>query len=91
MSILNCLFLHRFTKSVNIFIGNIQSSTQSLVEIAVAALKHQLFYHILIGEAGSSGDTDIYAALFTESLDIIRPLSSFRNLYDNDRFSVNRL
>ena len=91
MSVLNRLLLHGFAKSVNIFLSNIQSRTQSLIEIAVAALKHQLFYHILVGRTGGSSDTDIYAGLFTKSLDIIRPLSPFRNLYDNNRLPVNRL
>ena len=91
MSVLDCLLLHGFTKSVNIFIRDIQPGTQSLVEVAVAPLKHQLFYHVLIGRAGSSGDTDIYAALFAESFDIIWSLSAPGNLYYNDRFTVNRL
>ena len=38
-SILDCLFFHRFAKSVNIFICDIQSRTQSLIVVAVTALK----------------------------------------------------
>src|SRR5699024_1485995 len=91
MSVLNRLLLHGFAKSVNIFLSNTQSYTQILVGVAIAALRHQLFYHILVGRTDSSSDTNIYAGLFTKSLDIIWSLSSLRNLCANNRLPLNRL
>ena len=91
MSIFNCLILHCFAKIINVFICNDQSSTQSLVKITVTFLKHQLFYHILIGKASSSGNTDIYTAFSAKILDIIRSLSALRNFRYNDCFIVNCL
>ena len=91
MSILDCLFFHCFTKSINIFIRDIQSRTQSLIVVAVTALKQQLLDHILVGKTGSSGNTDIYTAISAKSFDIIWALSALRNLYHNDSPTINRL
>ena len=91
MGIPDCLLLHRFAKSINIFIRDIQSRTQSLIVVTVTALKQQLFYHILVGKAGSSCNTDIYTAISAKGFDIIWALSALRNLYHNDSFSFNRL
>ena len=91
MGILDCLFFHCFAKSINIFIRDIQSRTQSLIVVAVTALEQQLLYHILIGKAGGSCDTDIYTAISAKGFDIIRALSALRNLCHNDRLTINRL
>ena len=39
MSVFDCLLFHRFTKSIDVFIRDIQSSAQSLIVITVTALK----------------------------------------------------
>ena len=39
MGILNCLLLHCFAKSFDIFVCDIQPGAQSLIIVAVAALK----------------------------------------------------
>ena len=91
VGILDCLLLHCFTESINIFICNIQSVTQSLIVIAVTSLKQQLLYHILVGKAGSSSNTDIYATISAKRFDIIWALPALRNLYHNDRLAINRL
>ena len=57
----------------------------------ITALKQQFFYHILVGKAGSSGNTDIYTAISAKSFDIIWALSALRNLYHNNSFTINRL
>ena len=91
VGILDCLLLHCFTKSINIFIRDIQPRTQSLIVIAVTSLKQQLLYHILVGKAGSSSNTDIYAAISAQSFDIIWALPALRNLYHNNSLTINRL
>ena len=91
MGILDCLFFHRFAKSINIFIRDIQFRTQSLIVVAATALKQQFLYHILVGKAGSSCNTNIYTAISAKSFDIIWALSALRNLYHNNSFTFNRL
>ena len=91
VGILDCLFFHGFAEIINIFIRDIQPGTQSLIVIAVTALKQQLLYHILVGKAGSSSNTDIYAAISAQSFDIIWALPALRNLYHNNSLTINRL
>ena len=40
-------------------------------------MNHQLFDHVFVGQAGGSGNTDIYAAFSAQCFDIIGALSAF--------------
>ena len=64
---------------------------KTVIVVEVTALKQQLLYHILVGKAGSSGNTDIYTAISAKSFDIIWALSALRNFYHNNSLSINRL
>ena len=91
VGVLDGLFFHGLTQGINIRIRNAKPRTQSLIEIAVAAFKHQLFDHVFVGKAGGSGNTDIYAAFSAQCLDIIGALSAFGDFDHNHSFSINGL
>ena len=63
VGIFDGLFLHGAAKRINVLVGNCESCAQRLIEVAVAAFKHQLFDHVFGGETGGSGDADIYTAV----------------------------
>ena len=91
MGILDCLLFHRFAKIINIFIRDIKTSAQSLIIVAVAALKQQFFYHILVSRTCGSSNTNIDTYFSTKRFNIIRTLSTFGNIYNNNCLAFNRL